>query len=1047
MTFASWAAAHRRSILVLVALLALAGGASGLRVPVALFPEVSFPRVSVSIAAGDRPADQMVVVITQPIEQAVRAIPYVANVRSTTSRGSAELSVTFAWGSDMVIALQQVESAISHALAALPPGTSFTARRMDPTVFPVAAYSLTSPSVDQVALRDIARYQLLPLLSSVTGVARIGVLGGALREYQVDVDLARIQAFGLTFADVATALSASNVLQAVGRMEDHYKLYLALSDTALHTADDIRRTIIRSGDNGLVELSDIAEVKAATAPQWLRVTADGRDAVSVQVYQQPGGNTVQIVKDVKARLAQFAPRLPKDVKIGAWYDQSELIVASATSVRDAILVGVGLAALVLLVFLRSLKITLVAILLVPAVLATTVLLLFTLGMSFNIMTLGGMAAAIGLIVDDAIVMIENIVKHLRAGKGEPRALIREGASAFFRPLAASSACTIVIFLPLAFLSGITGAFFQALSLTMASALAVSFLVVWLAVPLLAEHVLGEKDAAREDEGRVQKALARSYRAVMGTALRWPIAVPLVMAALLAAGYLAFNRVGSGFMPPMDEGGFVLDYRSAPGTSLTESDRLLRQVEDILRNTPEVANYSRRTGAQLGGGLTEANSGDFFVRLGPLPRRPIDEVMADIRRRINLDVPGLDIDMGQLMEDLIGDLTAVPQPIEVKLYGDDPQKLFKTAPKVADAIRRIPGVVGVRTGVVLAGDALVIKVDRRKAALVGVNPASATQQVQAFLNGVVTAQIQEGPKLVGVRVWVPAENRAQVSQVRDIPLRSPSGQIFPLSQIATVDTVAGQPQIVRDDLKPMVAVTGRISGRDMGSTVADVVQALKAPGLIDPGTYYDLGGLYRQQQIAFQGLIAVFGAATCLVVLLLLFIYENFRVVLAIMTVPLCAVAAVFVGLWATGVELNITAMMGMTMVVGIVTEVAIFYFSSYEILLASGQSPGVALVEAGVERMRPIAMTTLAAILALLPLALALGEGAAMQQPLAVAIISGLIVQLPLVLLLMPVAFSLLLKLGGRDRQHPEPGGGARPRDDRAPAQNEGALTSPSGSL
>ena len=652
MTIAAWTAGHRRSILVLVAILAAAGAASALSVPVALFPEVSFPRVSVSLSAGDRPAEQMVVAVTQPVEQAVRAIPYVANIRSNSSRGSADLSLNFAWGSDMVIALQQVEAAISHALPSLPPGTTFTARRMDPTVFPVAAYSLTSPTVDMVALRDLAQYQLLPLLSSISGVARVGILGGASREYQVDVDVSRLQAYGLTFAEVATALSASNVLQAVGRIEEHYKLYLALSDTALHTPDDIGRTIIRSGDNGLVELSDIADVKSATAPQWLRVTADGRDAVSVQIYQQPGGNTVQIVRDVKARLVDFSPHLPKDVKLNAWYDQSELIIASAVSVRDAILVGIGLAALVLLVFLRSLKITLVAILLVPAVLATTVLLLYALGMTFNIMTLGGMAAAIGLIVDDAIVMIENIVRRLRAGKGEHRALIQEGATEFFRPLVASSACTVVIFLPLAFLSGITGAFFRALSLTMASALLVSFLVVWLAVPLLAEHLLSGKDAAREDEGRIQNAVARLYRKSMNIALRWPTVSLLVIAVLLGAGYAAFSRVGSGFMPPMDEGGFVIDYRSPPGTSLTETDHLLRQVEAMLQQTKEVASYSRRTGAQLGGGLTETNSGDFFVRLKPLPRRPIEEVMAEVRHRVPLEVPGLEVDTFQLMEDLI-----------------------------------------------------------------------------------------------------------------------------------------------------------------------------------------------------------------------------------------------------------------------------------------------------------------------------------------------------------------------------------------------------------
>ncbi|HKK04962.1 MAG TPA: efflux RND transporter permease subunit [Gammaproteobacteria bacterium] len=1017
MSVASWAAGHRRSILFLLAILALGGAASALRLPVALFPHVNFPRIVVTVNAGDRPGEQMVVSVTRPVEQAVRSVPGVREIRSTTSRGSAELSVNFDWGTNMSLALQQVDSAVNQTLPQLPKGTSFEARRMDPTVFPVAAYSLISDKEDQVQLRDIAKYQLVPLFSAINGVAHVSVLGGEQAEYRVDVDPAQLRAYGLTLHDVVKALSAANVLQAVGRLQDHYKLYLMLSDTRLKGLDQIRHTVLASGNNGLVELEDIATVRKATVPKWMSVTSNGHQAVSLQIYQQPGGNTVQIVRDVKAQLAAYRGKLPKDLKISNWYDQSRLILASAASVRDAILIGVLLAALVLLAFLRSVKVTLVAILVVPAVLAATVLLLYVLNMSFNIMTLGGMAAAVGLIIDDAIVMIENIVRHLRrpadgeGGSAAHHTRIREAAREFVHPLTGSSASTIIIFVPLAFLGGVTGAFFKALSLTMASALIISYLVAWLAIPLLADHLLSEADAAREDEGPLTRRLHAAYRRLMAATLRRPLWLLVGVVPFLALGYLAYQHVGSGFMPKMDEGGFVLDYQAAPGTSLRETDRLLRQVEAILEKTPEVASYSRRTGAQLGGGITEAREGDFFVRLKPPPRRSVEAIMDSLRDKIHRQVPGLDIDMAQLMEDLIGDLTAVPQPIEIKLYGDDTKALLHTAPKVAAAIAHIKGVVDVRDGIVQAGDALDVKVDRAKAALEGVDPEAVTRQLKAYFSGVVTTHVQRGVKVIGIRVWVPKTLRRNIDQIGGVRLQAPDGHVFPLRRIAHIVTLHGQPQITRDNLKRMVAVTARISGRDLGSTVRDVRKVINKPGLIPKQLYFRLGGLYKQQQIAFHGLAAVMIAAVALVFLLLLFLYERFRVALAIMTAPLLALAGVFIALWASGIELNITAMMGMTMVVGIVTEVAIFYFSEYHELTRDGADGFAALADAGVNRMRPIAMTTLAAILALAPLALGIGQGSAMQQPLAVAIIAGLLIQMPLVLILMPVVFAALNRL------------------------------------
>ena len=1012
MNFVAWMQAHRRSVLFLLVLLALGGLAATWQLPVALFPHVDFPRIVVSLDAGDRPAERMTTEVTMPVEEAVRSVPGLRSLRSTSSRGSSEISINFDWGQDMISAMLQVESAINQTLSRLPAGTKFEVRRMDPTVFPTIAYTLTSEKQSLTALHDIAYYHLRPLLSTVSGVSRVQVFGGTQAEYRVTVDPARLQAHGLTLADVAKALSSANVISAVGKLEDHYKLYLALADSRFLTIDQIGETVLLKGPAGLLRVEDIATVELGTVPQWTRVTADGRDAVIFQVYQQPDANTVQIARDVQVKLGDYSPQLPRGVKIANWYDQSELIVASANSVRDAVFIGVLLAGAVLLLFLRNGKITLIAMICVPATLAATVLLLKVLHSSFNIMTLGGMAAAVGLIIDDAIVMVEHIVRRLRGVHGPHHGRVWSAAAEFTRPLVGSSLSTIVIFAPLAFLSGVTGAFFKALSLTMAASLVISFLIAWLAVPILADHFLNEKDADQEEGGALTDKVHHWYGLLMRRVLARPVLVLLGVVPLLLAAWLCYQRVGTGFMPSMDEGGFILDYVAPPGTSLSETDRLLRQLEAILQETAEVQTYSRRTGLQLGGGLTEANQGDFFVRLKPLPRRPIDQVMDDVRGEVVKKIPGLEIEMALLMEDEIGDLTAVPQPIEIKLYSDDGGLLSATAPLVAKAIGAIPGVVDVKNGIVLAGDALTISVDRAKASLEGMDPDTITQAVNALLAGATTTtSVESGPKLVGIRAWIPEKDRRTVEAVGNLQLRAPDGHFFPLRRVAAIATVTGQPQIVRDDLKRMIPVKGRISGRDLGSTIRDVQAALAKPGLLPHGVYFALGGTYAEQQKAFSGLIAVFAGAVALVFLLLLFLYESFRTAFAMLGCTLLALSAVTIGLWLTHTELNISSMMGMTMIVGIATEVAIFYVSE---LVSMPAELGLheSLVQAGLNRMRPIAMTTFAAILALLPLALGIGAGSAMQQPLAIAIISGLVLQLPLVLIVLPVLLLLHFKRG-----------------------------------
>lgn len=1002
---------HTRSLLFMIALLVVVGVLSALQLPTSLFPDIQFPRAQVSLDNGDRPAEQMATLVTMPAEEALRKVPNVRGVESTTSRGAADISVNFDWGTDMYQATLQLQTALTEAASQLPPGTNFTVRRMDPTVFPVIAYSLTSKNQSLAALHDLAQLQLRPLLSSIEGVAKVDVAGGEQDEIEVEIDPLALAAHHLSPADVTRAIAASNTLTAAGRIESRYKLYLLVANAQLTNLAAVQNVIVAgAGTPTPIRLGQVAKVSLGATPQWVRVTADGTDAVLINVYQQPGANSVTMARQVRDTLDAAKAQLPPGVTIANWYDQSELVVASQGSVRDAILIGVVLAALTLLVFLRNWKITVIAIALVPTVMAPVILLLKLFGMGFNIMTLGGMAAAVGLVIDDGIVMIEHIMRRVReGGRSAFEGSVMRAAQEFTRPLVGSSSATIVIFIPLAFLSGVTGAFFKALSITMASALLISFLFTWLAVPLVCNKWLTARDA-EEKEGRLAHAVQQRYQRLLArvSARPWWLLVGIV--PLVLVSLLAFARVGSGFMPAMDEGGFVLDYHSTPGTSVSETDRMVRQVETILRHNPNVLTWSRRTGAGLGGGLSEPNKGDFFVRLKAGDRQPIDAVMTQVRAEVEHSVPGLTIELAQLMEDLIGDLTAVPQPIQVKLYGDDPDQLAHTAQAVAQAMAKVQGVVDVNDGLNPAGDSLELQVSPQAAAAEGVDPQFVSQAVTELVQGVVATSFTQGSKTVGIRVRTAGAMALDEQQLANLQLRAPDGHLFPLKRVAQLVPVVGEKEISRDNLRRVVSVTARLENRDLGSTVADVQKLLGQQHTLPRGVTYEMGGLFQQQQIAFHGLMLVFGAATALVFALLLWLYESFLIALAVMLMPLLAAGAVFIGLWLTGIELNISAMMGMTMIIGIVTEVAIFYISELQTLMKDEGLPlHQALLEAGANRLRPIAMTTIAATLALLPLAIALGAGSAMQQPLAIAIISGLVVQMPLVLVALPALLRLLL--------------------------------------
>ncbi len=1012
MTITAFGTRHARALFFLAALLTLAGALAARQLPVSLFPVVSFPRVQVLADVGDRPADRMMVEVTRVLEEAVNSVPGLVNVRSVTSRGSCDVSLNFRWGLDMDTTLVLVEGAINQARGDLPPETRVRIRRMDPTVFPVIAYSLTGTTTDAVALRDLALYRLRPLLVQVPGVAQVAVLGGQVREYAIDVEPDRLLAHGLTLADVRDAITRTNLVTSVGRLEEDYRLYLVTGTAQFPDLDAIGRTTIKVVSGSPITVSDVARVAPSVEPRWVRVTANGVPAVLVNVYQQRDANTVAIAEGISRVLAQYRTKLPPDVGLAKYYDQSELITSSMHNVRDSILIGIGLGIVVLYAFLRHGRITAIAAASVPVSVGITLLILKALGQSLNIMTLGGIAASVGLILDDAIVVVENIVRHTRIGREHA---LQNAVGEMTSPMVTSSLCSIVVYAPLAFLTGVTGGFFASLSLTVVAALVASFLFSMFVVPQLAERLLGD---GAEDHTESHHAGLTDTRYGRGLAhlLAHPIIVPCIAGLCVIAAWGLYHQLETGFLPEMDEGAFVLDYFTVAGSSLDETSATLSRIEQILHATPDVDTYSLRTGLRLGGGITEPNQGDFLVKLKAGKRRPIGDVMDDVRHQIETTVPGVRVAFAQLMEDLIGDLTAVPEPIEVKIFGDDLGQTQESARRVAQELRQVPGVVDVFDGIRVAGPTMNLVVDSQRAQRFSLTAQDTAATLETALAGRADTNVVFGEKLIGVRVR--AAPHARESQQALLALRMPveGGGSVPIAAFTGVEIQPGTTEIARENLKQMVAVTARITSSDLGGTVDRLRERLARAVHFPPDQDVIYGGLYREQQASFHGLLIVLASAVALVFIVLLFGFESYRTPLVIMLVDGMSLVGVLGLLWVTRTPLNISSFMGMIMIVGIVAENAVFLIFYIEQYRATGDDLSVAMIRAGHVRARPIIMTTLAAVLALLPLAFGIGAGAQMQKPLAIAVIGGFSLSVPLLLFCLPPLYALGYRVPVNDR-------------------------------
>jgi len=986
--------AQRRAADALLAVAVLMGLWIGLHLPSAILPEVTFPRVKVVAESGERPAQEMLRAVTRPLEEGLRLVPGVREMRSITSRGSAEFNLDCAWGSDMDLTLQRVQARVDAVRGTLPDQTQVESRIMSPVVFPVIGFSLTSPTRSLAELRDLARVRWQPEMSRLPGVAQVIVQGGDPLEATVTLDPARLEGRHLDAPTVADAIRRSSELHTVGLLEANRELYLSLADARPANLDALGDVPVPVDSGPPVPLGQLGRIALIPAPRFTRYAAHRHEAVLVNLLRQPAASTVALSKAAHRWIEQNKNTLPLDVKVETFYDQADLVRASVDSVRDSLLVGALMAIAIVAFFLGSLRLGLAAALVLPGSIALTLLGLGLGHQSLNLMTLGGIAAAVGLVLDDAIVVVEHFDHALAAGAGTEA--VESAITEVFPSLLGSSLCTLAIFLPFMSLGGVTGAFFRVLALSMALMLTSSLLLCALVLPRV-----GRGAAGGEKKHGVRHAPAWSERALQfGARHGWVgWAVPLV---LLAAIPLLLLGVGTGFLPEMDEGSLILDYVAIPGTSLTETDRQLRHVEAILDSVPDIVAWSRRTGDQLGFFATEPNVGDYVLRLKNGRRRSSDEVADDLRGRINAAEPTLDIEFGQLVEDVIGDLIATPEPIEIRLFGEDRGVLHERARQAANLIEHVRGVVDVRNGIVVSGPNLEIQ-PAAGAERLGLSSDDLARQLEAYLQGIDAGEIQRGARSWPLRVYLPLPADASgVDVLRQARIPATHGHWVRLGDVANVAVQAGETEIERDDQREMVAVTGRLSGRDLGSGMREI-QAKIAKNLpLAPGMTVEYGGLWREQKSSFQGLATVLLAATASVLLLLLISFRSWWEAGSVIVVAVASLIGVFAALLVTGVAFNVTSFVGAVMMVGIVAENAYFLVMEHRRGLKAGETAADAAASAARRRARPVIMTTAAAVAALTPLALGIGSGSALLRPLAIAVIGGFMVSAFLLLLVLP---------------------------------------------
>ena len=1006
-----------KPILFIVLMALLVGLYSYHRMQTSLFPDVVFPKITVIADNGEQPVDKMMITVTKPLEIAIKRVNGIQMVRSSTNRGSCTIEAFFTWNIDIQDTKTQLESRIAEIKNQLPSTVNIVVEAMGQSIYPVVGYTVESNTVGQVELKKNALYMVRPQFSMVPGVSNVIVRGGRIKEFVIAPHSRQMVALGITPQQIMTALGNTNFVESNGLLSDYHRLYLSLTDSRIKTIEELKNVVIRNDGHRVILLSDIAGIDLEEQQEFIRINANGHDAVIIDLVKQKGVNLIDFANEVKLKAKEIQQQLPQGVYLKPYYDQSVFVSNSINSVLECIYEGLILAILVVILFLRSFRASMSVILIIPVTLTLTFSALYLFGITLNIMSLGAIAASIGLVIDDAIVVIEQIHRiHEEQPDKDKHAVVKEAIHGIFPAMVGSSLSTIVIFFPFVLMSGVAGSFFKELSLTMEITLVCSFFSTWLGLPAL--HLLFGYKPHRKYSFLTRKAVSQDKPRLSW--LIWffdkPVYAIIFMLALMISSAFLINQLKTGFLPVLDEGTIVLDYLSPPGTSLDASDAILREVDTVVMKHPDVSTYMRRTGINMASSISMAsgvippNEGDYLIQLKKGTRKKTEEVISELRQQVASKEPALNIEFGQRIADLLGDLIGRPQPVEIKIFGDDLSQLRLLAYKTKALLNKIPGVADVQSGIIIDGPTITIVPDPSKLAQFNLSPADFQTQIKACNEGVEVGQVQEGEQMIRILMRFTNFKDNSLDRIKKQLIFAPDGISRPLEYFANVELSAGDPDITREDLKSNVVITARLDNRDLGSAISEIKAVIGKNLPLPPGSYIVFGGTYAEQQSSFRELLMILISAILLVFAVLLFLFRNLKITFLVIFISIIGIGGSIWALFLSGIQLNVASYTGIIMIVGIIAENAIFTVNQFLTTLKKSGNIDLSIRYAISLRIRPNLMTAIGAILALSPLALGIGIGAQMQQPLAIAVIGGFIVAMPLLLFVFPAFLRLLYK-------------------------------------
>ena len=1017
---------HKKPISLVLAIILMGGLFAYSKLQTSLFPEITFPKIKVIAEEGLQPVNKMMVTVTKPLENAIKQVPDLHVVRSTTSRGSCEISAYMDWNADLDLSLQKIQSSIDQIKNDLPADVNISVQKMNPSILPVSGYTLESHTRTPIELRQLATYTVKPFLSQVDGVSEIRVIGGKAKEYWLTLNKQKMSSLGLTPDIISNTLATTNFVKSEGYLSDYKMLYLTVTDATINAKDDLENLVISNNRKRVIRLKDFAAVAVQESIEYTRINANGRDGVLIAVIKQPNANLVAMSADMDDKVTKLQKILPHDVSIKPYYEQADFVNDSIKSVSDSLWIGLLLAIIVAIIFLRSVKASAVILITIPVTLCLSLIVLYGIGYTMNIMTFGAIAAALGLIIDDAIVVVEQIHRTHEEHPGEhPLLLVKKAIDYLFPAMLGSSISTIVIFVPFLLMTGVAGAYFKVLTNTMIITLVCSFFVTWIGLPTIYILLSRHKKTSISKIKKIEEHQVKKQRWVKWFILR-PFVSLIIIAGLILAIIFVPPLLETGFLPEMDEGSIVLDYNSPPGTSLDETDRMLRQIEKIITAQPEVAAYSRRTGTEMGFFITEPNRGDYLIQLKKNRDKTTEAVISDLRAKIAANQPALRIDFGQVITDMLGDLMSSVQPIEIKIFGDDVQKLHNLSKQVSEIVGGVKGTADVFDGIVIAGPSVSIDPDYGKLAQYNITPASLQFQLQTALEGNVIGDLLEKEQLSPIRMVYPGNRGLNVLGIQNQTIFTSNGKLIPISELAKVKLTAGDAEISRENLQSIGIVSARLEGSDLGSVIPAIQKSINQKISLPQGYHIEYGGDYAQQQQSFKELLIILITSSLLVFAVILFLFKQFRIAFLILLVAVLGISGSFLGLYLTNTPLNVGSYTGLIMIVGIIGENAIFTFLQFKQRALENLAKGLensideAIIYSISTRLRPKLMTALGAIIALMPLALGIGAGAQLHQPLAIAVIGGFLVALPLLLIVLPSLMKIFYKSGKFHGDHKE---------------------------